>query len=426
MYIKKLTIKNFKAISDMKLEFQPGVNLLIGDNGVGKTTILEAASIALGGFLSGITGVSAKNILQTDIRIGKKSVGGASTRLEYHLPTKIGCTVQMPEGDLEWSRERTSEEGNQKTKLDNRQISKYAQNLANDSNSVLPVLCFQSEARIWHTRRGDFGKELKKKLDDRRCGYIGCLDDSLDIKGIQAWCLKMEMAEYKQQTKIPEYEMFKEVVSTFMQVMNETKQKPNIYYSRLWEEISYQSDTEDMPVSYLSAGYQSVLWMIMDIAYRVALLNPELTVQGDARGIEGVVLIDEIDTHLHPRWQWKVVSALECAFPNIQFILATHSPIVISSCKSQKLILISEDQQIIYLQDAYGYSVQDVLNFRQGTLEKPKAIKTLSNQFDNALDMENYIEAESIIGQMEKILGKEHADVKAAREELELNRWDEE
>ena len=68
-----------------------------------------------------------------------------------------------------------------------------------------------------------------------------------------------------------------------------------------------------MPISFLSAGYQSILWMVMDIAYRGALLNPDAS-EGPSQ-IEGIVLIDELDMHLHPSWQWNVITALEETFP---------------------------------------------------------------------------------------------------------------
>ncbi|MFR2257935.1 MAG: AAA family ATPase [Clostridium sp.] len=110
--------------------------------------------------------------------------------------------------------------------------------------------------------------------------------------------------------------------------------------------------------------------MTMNLAYRMALLNPEAG--KNMTHIPGIVLIDELDMHLHPKWQWNVIKALEETFPNIQFIVATHSPIIISSCKNENLILIKGNQEIKYLPNAYGYSVEDVLELRQESTAKPK------------------------------------------------------
>ena len=96
---------------------------------------------------------------------------------------------------------------------------------------------------------------------------------------------------------------------------------------------------------------------------------------------------------------------------------------MISSCKNEHLLRIDEDQEVFYLEDAYGYSVQDVLILRQGTTEKPKEVKELDNLFEEAIDQDDWKKAERVIKEMEKILGDEHTDVRSAREELELNRW---
>ena len=93
MYIEKIEIENFKAISKMELAFKPGVNLLIGDNGVGKTSILDAIVVALGGYLGGINGVSAKNILLSDIKIETRNIGTVSTGIIYNTPVKISCKI---------------------------------------------------------------------------------------------------------------------------------------------------------------------------------------------------------------------------------------------------------------------------------------------------------------------------------------------
>jgi len=423
MYIKKIHIQNYKAIKELELEFLPGVNLLIGDNGVGKTSILEAISVGIAGMLKGVAGVPVKNILQNDIHFNIDESGDASSSLIYKTPARVACNLQVGVKEYSWERFRLDEMGNARTKMEDNGIVKWMQEISNDATGLLPILCYQSDARVWQMRRGDFGKELRKKLNDRRCGYIGCLDYSLDIKGIQQWCLKMELNAFQKRKEIQEYEFFKDIVAGFMQKISDLEKRPEIYYSGQIEQMVYREGEIVMPISNLSAGYQSLIWMVMNLAYRLAQLNPDMTLEME--NVSGIVLIDEIDMHLHPKWQWNIIKALEETFPKVQFILATHSPIVISSCKNERLIMLDNEQEVYYMADAYGYSVQDVLNFRQGTSEKPKNIKKLSQDFENAMENEEFEVAEGIIGQMEKLLGKEHADVRDARAELVLNRWEE-
>ena len=83
--------------------------------------------------------------------------------------------------------------------------------------------------------------------------------------------------------------------------------------------------TEVLPLSYLSDGAKSILTIVADIAYRMAVLNPQLL--GDViQKTDGIVLIDEIDMHLHPSWQRRIIGSLHKTFPNVQFIFTTHSP----------------------------------------------------------------------------------------------------
>lgn len=421
MYIEKILIKNFKAIDEIEMDFRPGVNLLIGDNGVGKTSILEAITVALGGFITGISGVTPRNIGPDDVRFCLRELGQASTAIEYQTPVEIACWMDIDGEKYDWTRKRKDEMPNSKTTMDKKEIAKYAQKIANDLSQTLPLLCFQSEARVWQTKRSDFGTELKKKLNDRRCGYIGCLDYSLDIKGIKEWCLKMELTAFQRNEKIAEYEAFKSIVATVMQKLSELPEKPSVSYSQQIGDLVYHEHGITMPISYMSAGYQSLLWMTMNLAYRMALLNPDAG--EDMALIPGVVLIDELDMHLHPKWQWNVIKALEETFPNIQFIVATHSPIIISSCRNENLILIRENQEIKYLPNAYGYSVEEVLELRQESTAKPKEVEEFREQFERAVNQEEYELAKNIVNLMEKMLGSNHSEVIRAREELELNYW---
>ncbi len=422
MYIERVSIRNYRAVKDMDLIFTPGVNLLIGDNGCGKTSVLEAVAVALSGVLKGVAGVPVKNILQDEIHFTLEKRGDASSEIHFETPTEIACVLKAQGKEFWWKRSREHESGNTRTKMEEDGVVSWMRKISNDPDAMLPLFCFQSDARIWQMRRGDFAKELKKKLNDRRCGYIGCLDYSLDIRGIQAWCLKMELNAFQKKREIKEYEAFKERVAGFMQKISDLDERPELYFSSQLEQLVYQEKDEAMPVSNLSAGYQSLLWMVMNLTYRLALLNPEKWEAMEEA--EGIVLIDEIDMHLHPKWQWNIISALEETFPNVQFILATHSPIVISSCKNERMIMIAEDQEVIYLEDAYGYSVQDVLNFRQGTTERPREIKKLTGLFEEAIEQDELEQAERLIEKMSEILGSDHIDVRGARDELRLNRWE--
>ena len=275
LYLEKIHIENYKAIEKLDINLKPGLNLLIGDNGSGKTSVLEGIAVALGGLFVNVAGVRTKNIVKDDVRMNIKALGDSSTTIEYCEPVVAGCTLQVTEDqNFTWNRIK-EEVSATHTKIDDKNVCVWMKKLANNSSTILPLISFQSAARAWRVRRGDFGTELKKKLDDRRCGYIGCLDSSMDVKSIQQWCLKQEIVTSNKGI-VREYEMFKNIVASFMKEINELDKMPSIYYSPQFDELVYKDDKEEMPISKLSAGYQSLLWMVMDLAYRVCMLNPEL------------------------------------------------------------------------------------------------------------------------------------------------------
>ena len=126
--------------------------------------------------------------------------------------------------------------------------------MTNDSDTILPLISFQGADRAWKVKSGDYGAELKKKLDDRRCGYIGCLDSAMNVKSIQQWCLKQELMVSVKGKTVREYEMFKHLEAVFMQEINELQELPDIYYSSQFGELVYKDSREEMPISKLSAG----------------------------------------------------------------------------------------------------------------------------------------------------------------------------
>lgn len=418
MYFQNVTISNFKKIKEMELCFKPGVNLLIGDNGVGKTSILEALTIALSDYINGIAGVAKKGIHLSHVRIDTLGAGDISKSIQYCTPVTLKASYKAGDICLKGEVTRRDTSNGSKTRYLGNEVSKYAVALANDPHALLPLLRYYSTQRLSSPRREDFASSGKNKLNDRRCGYIGCLDENLDIKALKSWCLKMELTAFQRGEKIKEYEIFKQIVSRAMAEMSNLDTEPDIGYSREFEDMVYIKGKTAIPINYLSAGYQSLLWMIMDMAFRLALLNPGLE---DLDEVSGIVMIDEIDMHLHPKWQWQVLTALHKTFPQIQFIIATHSPIIISSCKDVCLIAIDDDQNVSYLEDAYAFSIYDVLEFRQGSDGIPHKLKSLYGQFDEALNEDDVEKARRLLVNMESEYGSDNSEVKRAKFEMGLD-----
>lgn len=415
MKLKEVGINNFRCIESCKLEFHDRMNLIIGKNGVGKTSILEAIAVGLGGFISGIDGVRKRNFLQEDIRYRYSKIGDASFNKESFLPIEVDCMAEYNDKVFNWKRSRETYDG-KIARLEPNFIVKEARNQLAHGESVLPILSYQSVDRV----RAQVATAKLNSSDTkytRASGYRDCLSHTSNIKHIEAWCNHMEQVSWQKEQKIGEYEGAKEAVSRFMTIM-EGNQPCSVYYDKQSLEILYAKGEVVESISSLSAGYQSLIWMVFDLAYRMALLNPEL--REHISEAPGIVLIDEADMHLHPEWQWLLVDALEKVFPNVQFILATHAPIIIASVKNGAIIDVGDINNVSYSEPAYGLDINDTLRQVQESSGEPDEIAALKQRFYEAIDRNNLDLAKQAVLEIESLIGDNKPIAVEARTSYEL------
>lgn len=408
MHLKEVEIHNFRGIENCSLQFHDKINLIIGKNGVGKTSILEAIAVGLGGFISGLDNVPTRNFIQDEIRIQYIKAGDGSYNQKSILPIEVSCHADFNGKSYEWKRAREAYRSS-RTGLQPRQIAKDANTQANIDGSVLPLISYQSAARTWMQKR-DSKAETTSAKSSRASGYLDCLSTVSSRKQISAWCAKMEHIAWQKGLPIGEYEGAKAAVAKFMTIM-ESGHPCSLFYEKQSEELLYVKDGAAEAISSLSAGYQSLIWMVFDIAYRMALLNPDL--RNRLSETPGIVLIDEPDIHLHPEWQWLLVEALQEVFPNIQFIIASHSPIILASVKNGLIIDVDNIHEISYREPAYGLDVNDTLRQVQESVDLPAEVATLQKRFYEALDSKDLSCAKQVVSEIETLIGNRPIAVEA-------------
>ncbi|MGL6173416.1 MAG: AAA family ATPase, partial [Cellulosilyticaceae bacterium] len=365
MILNRATIYNFKGIEEETLTFNGSFNLIIGDNGIGKTSILEAISIGLGGFIAGIEGINAVNFSKDDIRMKSEPMGDGSYNIEYMTPTAITCEVACNDKAYKWSRSKSSVKSS-KTTIAPRDITHYATDLLKDNHSILPIINYQSAGRMWTQKREKWENPFKGQYS-RGVGYTDCLASESNTKMFTNWCKRMEHIAWQQGKLIGEYEAVKQAVATFMSELMQQEGNLSVFYDKRSEELMYQDSEEAIPLRLMSSGYRSLVGMVADIAYRMAILNPNL-LYDVTKLTDGIILIDELDLHLHPKWQWKIVDALRKTFPRVQFIATTHSPIIIASAEDVNIINLYDENSSIdminwepkYEKSAKGWKIDDV------------------------------------------------------------------
>ena len=415
MRLSKVRINNFKGIKDWEIDLKPGFNLVKGTNGKGKTSILEAIAVGLSGFLTGVTDISGRNFSREEIRREYVLSGEGSYTCLYKIPVEVGLTAQFDGDDeVSWNRRMNSTTPGRGT-LQPNTIKKLAEEKSNSADTPLPIINYQGASRIW--------AQKKEKVDDifrkqyfRTVGYTDTLEEASNIKLLLNWCLKMEQTAFQKNQKIAEYEAVKDAVGRFMGLMDHGEAY-SVFYDRQQEGLLYKEGNFVLPVSDLSAGYQSLIWMVLDIAYRMAVLNPFMKEHVAESG--GVVLIDELDMHLHPKWQWKVINALRGTFPNVQFIAATHSPILFASARDVWVIDIDQDS-ICYASSHYGIDINTSVSNYQSTTYLPEELEQLVADITDDLDNMDYQTAQKKLNQLSQLADAGSPIVTALQTRLEM------
>ena len=123
---------------------------------------------------------------------------------------------------------------------------------------------------------------------------------------------------------------------------------------------------------------------------------------------------------MHPKWQWRIVEALTKTFPNVQFIAATHSPIIVSSCKNANIICMDEEQNVRYIEDSYAFSVNEILKDMLGYYMRPAKVEDLIEEFEKRMDREEYNKAKIALERLTEMLGEKHPEVIALKSEYEI------
>ena len=402
MKLTSAKIKNFKGIEEWNIIFEPGFNLIKGVNGRGKTSVLEAIAVGLGGFVAGLDGVATRHFSREEIRQVYTTVGDGSYDKKIVVPTEVYLEADVDGVSYDWVRGRKDIKTSRST-IQPRDICQKASLMANEENKELPVLAYLGTGRVWSQRR-ERVENIFRKQYFRTVGYTDALHDASNIKLLLNWCVKMEQVAWQKEKKIAEYEAVKKAVSDFMQYM-EPGDVCRVFYDKQQEELMYERGQEVLPVMSLSAGYQSLVWMVFDIAYRMAVLNPFM--KDDIAKASGIVLIDEIDMHLHPKWQWNIINALRNVFPNVQFIAATHSPILFASAKDVWLIDV-DAEEIEYSHSHYGIDINTSLKTYQETIEMPVEVKQKADAFHDAMYAEKYETALAILEELENKTAPTH------------------
>ena len=386
--VKSVRMKNFRCFSQLNVEFNTinrmlrikgqeievaPLTVIVAKNGMGKSTVLDAVRIAFGTFTSAFDYPSRVHISRSDISI---VTNPETNQTAFRLPVEIETVGELNYQTCEWRRVLAKETG-RTTTGEAVCISDFGKTLKkemkgdNGDSVVLPLIAYYGTSRLWKDHK-ETDKE-KPLVKPRDFGYDYCLGDDSNYKAVYKWtkdalwaemtanhlALKKDMVLHRQLQAIRKAlgcVLEQEGYSNFLHF--------NSYYKELAIIRQYDPERNEaevsLPVSSLSDGVRALFSIVSDIAFRSAKLNPALG-ENACRETPGIILIDEIDQHLHPAWQQKILDTLQSVFRKMQFIVTTHSPQIISSVPRECVRVIENGKVIPFDTPTQGVDVSDIL-----------------------------------------------------------------
>jgi len=419
MKIKQLKLTNFRCFESLSIDMDERLTVLIAPNVLGKTAVLDAIAIAFGSFVSRFPGVSGINPnKERDILV--RPDGSHPPYMRIHI-----CLTNHVEWDRTEKRDNT-----QKTKkeipqgLGLKTLYRYTDKLINAENErkpyTLPVMIYYGTGRgVFDTpqRRRNF-----KKLFSRFDAYTGSLEARANFRQFFEWFYFLEDIERREREKRrdldylhPELQAVRNSIERMLPEFTNPRSKVRpLQFLIDWKQNQNQ---QTLRVEQLSDGYRTTLAMVMDIAARMAEANPD---NEDILNTEGIVLIDEIDLHLHPGWQQRIIADLMNTFPKIQFIVTTHSPQILTTVKREQIRILGrniEGQHVAEIPRSRTYAElsHDVLQAVMGIDPQPpvpekKDLERLTELTDQGLYETE--EAKALLNRLKECINPEHSQLK--------------
>lgn len=420
-YIKEIELHNYRRFENKVFRFNKNMNLLVGRNASGKTTVLEAVNVALGAYLAAyksyVPSRFVRNISEDDVRRKNQQTVQKDVLISPDIeqyPCYVGTKLIMGGKELPEYKRILEKKGNrtkfasgsnpmQKQVVDWETAMKAGD--GSDKNLIYPLVLYLSSARLWNeNNKSEFNYDIPNRAD----AYHRCLDPK---RGMQMpfnyiRYLKEIASQEKQGVDFPAYTLIMGAINKSME--EELKPGEKIEYSLRYKGLALvEEDGTWIPFEGLSDGYRDVIKIVADIATRMCILNPYLT-EETLRRTPGVVIIDELDLSLHPSWQRRIVNTLTGIFPKVQFICASHSPFIVQSLRDGQLISMEGKVEEEYS----GQSIEDIAEDIMG-VENPQYSDEKQKMYE--LAEQYYMKLETVENREELQRLKSELDVLTAR-----------
>lgn len=333
---------------ELVLDSTKNVVILLGDNGFGKTTILDAMATIMAPYSAQFPGIADYQLSDLDVHINRQGRRAKFLTVEAELSDNgiVMRSVRYRKGT------QTPPKANYE-QMKQMAIAKKNAILAGEQNVELPLFAYYGTGRgqfqVPERRRG-----FQQAFERWDC-YKSAINPETDFKRFFGWFDLMEDQERRDREKLRDFNYKSPVLNAVRRALSEivtSYRNPRIETRPLrfiMDRVDQDGSTHELRIEQLSEGYKIVIAMVADLAARMAEANPDMD---NPLNSTGIVLVDEVDLHLHPRWQRDILSQLTKVFPNIQFVVSTHSPVIVVGAAEIAQVInlnkINEDENLIY------------------------------------------------------------------------------
>ena len=423
LHVKKLSLVNFKGLKDLSFDFDKRINIIIGINGSGKSSVLFGLAMALSRFIGRMRSLKSNGILFDKNYIKN---GASESSIEVDMIYN-GKEISWHIGKQRYDSKQTI------TNLQNitNTVLEILGDLQINHNLSIPVVVFYGVGR----NVLDVPLKIKKKHE---FSQLAAYDEALlkerstnDFRLFFEWYreredLENEMLREEKGYVDPQLKAVRSAIYSMLPDFHNLRVKRNPLRMVLDKVNSTIKETLD--INQLSDGEKCMLSMVGDLARRLSIANPSL--ENPLYG-NGIVLIDEIDLHLHPQWEATIVEKLEKTFPKCQFIITTHSPLVLSRLEPENIFVLSQNQENgVYWNHpvlAKGLSVNDILSGLMNEVEnRDSTTAVLLKEIEQAVDDENVNIAKEKLQKLSEYLNdKELPEMKGLQASIDMIAFEE-
>jgi predicted ATP-binding protein involved in virulence len=348
LLLESVRIKNFRCFEDCSFDLHPQITVFVADNGKGKTAILEAIRYSLESFVFAVAPSIDADFIDAAEMHRRFGIDG---EVDIAKPTEIEVQATVNSESISWVRERRSAErrSGPNHQIKELRVAATSRNgVSNATDFVYPVLgLYRANRSAVVTSGVEVGIPLSER-SDRLSGYVDCFDPIGSFHRFVKW-YRAASINIREKSSLAGGSDLSVMLASVNDAVREALEPTQ------WNDLRWDYDQDQLvvankyghclPASAMSDGVRNTLAIVADIAHRCCRLNPQFEDSARLR-TSGVVLIDEIDLHLHPGWQQQIIGILKSVFPLVQFVLTTHSPQVLSTVSNDSIRVIRVERGI--------------------------------------------------------------------------------